>query len=148
MNIVRTFEKFRDSEQGNNPIYGIHIVVEDKHIKQSIFINTSEIVEPSTNWININNLNNEIFLKEHGIDYILEGEDKNIIPIGLVDFTHPEKYCTTVLNVWNCKGIELHKSSHIIENIERAIKIKYRAITFINRFNDFGSSNVGNIDLD
>ena len=148
MNIVRRLEKIKDSESNHNPIYSIQIVVEDKTIRQSIFISVREIVESDTVWININNLNNEDFLKQHRIDYILEGEDKNIIPIGLVDFTNPEKYNMAELNIWNCKGVELHKSNQIIKNIERAIKIKYEAITFINRFNDFGSSNVGNTDLD
>lgn len=136
MNIIKTFNKHRDKESISKIIYGINIVVKNEKTLQNVFIDTSKMFESGTMWIDINKFNSEEFLNEHKIDYILEGEDKNIIPIGLVDFTKPKEYCFNELNIWNRKEIELYKSNQVLENIVRAIQIKYEAVKFINRFSD------------
>jgi len=147
MDIIKTFEKFTDKESMCKNIYGISIVVKKSSVVQNVFVETSKMIEANTSWIDINKLNDESFLIEHKIDYILEGKDKNIIPIGLVDFTQPKEYSFSELNIWNSKCADLHKANQILKNIERAIQIKYEAVKFINRFDNIGSSRTEYINL-
>lgn len=147
MIIIKTFEKFTDKESMCKNIYGISIVVKSGNAVENVFVDTSKMIEPNTVWIDINKLNSESFLKEHQIDYIIEGENKNIIPIGLVNFTEPKNYSFSELNIWNSKCTDLHKANQILENIERAIKIKYEAVKFINRFDNIGSPKTEYINL-
>ena len=148
MNIVKTFEKGRGKGESLYPMFGIKFTIKDETMVQRVFIDTSEIVEPNTMWIDINKLCNEDFLKEHKIDYVLEGENKNIIPIGLVDFTNESEYSKIALNICNFKGVQLYKSNQVIKNIERAIEIKYEAMKFIEIFGDFGTYTEQIINLD
>lgn len=148
MNIEMTFQKYRDKNSLRKMIYGVTIVVKNEDIIQSVFIDTGKMFDPDTVWIDINKFNDENFLKENEIEYILEGKDKNIIPIGLVNFTDPRVYYSNELNIWNRKEIELHKSNQIIKNIERAIQIKYEAVKFTNRFGNVDSFKVESINLD
>lgn len=148
MNIVKTLEKYREKDSYNKFIYGIIIAVKDGTAFQNVFVDTTKLLDVDTVWININNLNSEEFLTEHGIEFILEGKDKNIIPLGLIDFLKPREYCHNELNIWNRDGIELHKANQIIKNIERAIEIKYEAVKFINRFSEVGLTKFEDINLD
>ena len=148
MNIVKTFVKGRNKGESYYPMFGIKFTLKDETTVQRVFMDTSEIVEPNTMWIDINKLYNEDFLKEHKIDYVLEGENKNIIPIGLVDFTNDSEYSKIALNICNFKGVELYKSNQVIKNIERAIEIKYEAMKFIRIFGDFGTEKEEIINLD
>lgn len=98
--------------------------------------NTGDLVDKDTVWISIKNFNDEEFLKQHDIEYIIKENqfNKEITPIGLFEFNDDDnnfRYCELLL--WNVGSEELYKSESIVKNIEEAIKIKYKALKFKNK---------------
>lgn len=75
-------------------------------------------------------LEDEEFLKEANIEFIKD-EDGGIIPIGIVDFQNKFKrlsrLCFTV-----DRSAKLYRVPYILRNIEKAIRIKYKAVDFMN----------------
>lgn len=84
--------------------------------------------------MNLFKLNDENFLKENDIEYIKD--DDNIIPIGIVDFqvSNRERYTKDILSCMAHESDELYKCNKIIDNIIKAIKIKYESEVFTKRF--------------
>ncbi|AYD39651.1 hypothetical protein D4Z93_03590 [Clostridium fermenticellae] len=94
--------------------------------------NTDDLVDEGASWISIRNLNDEEFLKQHKIEYIIKEDQLNknreIIPIGLFEFNDKDNFCDCELLLWNIGSKDLYDFEHIIKNIEDAIKIKYNAL--------------------
>lgn len=74
-------------------------------------------------------LEDEKFLKDANIEFIKD-EKGNIIPIGIVDFQNGYKK-SGILRLSFDRNAELYKVPDILSNIEKAIKIKYKAINFM-----------------
>lgn len=83
-------------------------------------------------------LTDKKFLEDKHIGYIIEKDDagqENIIPIGIVDFIDRDKYdCGRFIIFTTSKNKELYRANQIINNVKRAIQLKYEAYIFINKF--------------
>lgn len=138
MKIIKRFTEFNKQNTFYYKYYAITITVEDENGRsQPVFVNTENLSEHENTWININSLENEEFLKKNNIEYIIEGKEKNIIPIGLVNFNSRNNFTfheLHELNVWNQDEVNLHRANQILENIDRAIQIKYETVRFLKRF--------------
>lgn len=105
---------------------------------------------------NFYDLLNEQYLKENNIEYIIEKENNKdrIIPIGLVKFNNnieiddlefglDRKYMNHSLSLLtDLDDDRLHLCNGVIENIEKAIEIKYEACKFSNKFKRNGSDRI------
>lgn len=116
-----------------------------------VFSNSiDKIKKEGTAFVDINKFNNEDFLKENNIEYLIEEDDKfkqiNLIPVGLVDFIDDLNFNKTSLNLCNFDGVSLEKANQVINNIEKAIKIKHEAYKFKIKFSNNGSTE--NVELD
>lgn len=109
-------------------------LIDDNERGKYVFFNHNKFKEPETDFMNLFNLNDENFLKENDIEYIKE--DDNIIPIGIVDFqvSNRQKYITEELSCMVDDNDELYKCQKIIDNIVRAIEIKYQSELFTRQF--------------
>lgn len=137
MEIRKEYHSFHKIGSYIKNIYGIRYSVYENDKVISCFLNSENLFEPDTRWVSLNKLNQIEFLEEHKIEYIVEEkEQKNIIPIGIVDFTNSQDYYFAELNVFNNDGKELYKANQFMKNIERAVEIKYEAIKFKNKFKD------------
>lgn len=136
MTILIKLHKFNGEIFKTN--YGITIEVLDGKEPQKVFFDQSNFFDFDHKWIDINKLSDEDFLHQHHIE-IIKDEHGNIIPIGLIDFINKSKYNGEQLYLVNYKDENLYKLNQIIKNIEKAIKMKYEAVKFINRFNIDGS---------
>ena len=141
MTILLTFKKLKDE------IYGIQIEVLNEEESQNVFLDQSYLFGADGKWIDINKLIDEKFLDRHNVEIITDA-DGNIIPIGLVDFTNKDENSHDHLFVANHKYENSYKANQIIENIKKAIQIKYEAVKFLNRFDKIGASKVEEINLD
>lgn len=85
-----------------------------------------ELITDSNVWINATNLLSEAYLKENKIEFIIDVETKEIIPLGLIK-VRTEEYVYDALRL-SCKNSdELYKVDKVIKNIIEAIKIKYKS---------------------
>ncbi|WP_372999785.1 hypothetical protein [Lutispora sp.] len=110
-------------------------VLDDNDKVFSKFKDLRQFYEPDTEYIDINKLNSVKFLEDNNIEYIIEGkEDKNIIPVGIIDFTKTKDYYSGELSIFNFDNVDLHKSNQIMKNIERAIELRYEAVKFVQKF--------------
>lgn len=132
-------KRYSSHREESAKYFCIKIVVKEtgnNNPNQCFVKNTENLVDPRTSYITIENLNNEKFLKEHDIEYIIEEnketKEKAIIPIGLFEF-HYSNYSELLL--WHIGDKDLYKVEDIIKNIEKAIQIKYKALKFTNRCN-------------
>jgi hypothetical protein len=145
MTIMLTFKELENRVY--DTLYAIQIEVLNEEGPQNVFLDQRRLFELDNKWIDINKLNNEKFLHAHNIT-IIKDVDGNIIPIGLVDFTYKKEYYHDHLFLVNYECKDLYKSNQIIENIKKAIKLKYEAVKFLNRFNIDGSPKMEEINLD
>lgn len=111
-------------------------VKEDDQNGVSFLRSTVDLVDKDTVWISIKNLNDEEFLKQHQIEYIVKvnesDKSKEIIPIGLFEFNDGD-FRYSELFLWNIGSQDLYKAERIVKNVEDAIKIKYEALKFKNK---------------
>jgi len=110
-------------------------VTKDNEEFYHVFLNHGKFNEEDTVFISLFKLADEEFLIENNIDYIVD-KDNNIIPIGIIDFQQQDKRCCE--DVFRCivtSKDELYKCNEIIDNIVKAIKIKYKSEKFIDMFN-------------
>ncbi|URZ07552.1 hypothetical protein [Clostridium felsineum] len=139
-------EKRYSTDQYNEKFY-ISFTIKDYF--DGGIIDCENLVDKHTRYININNINDVKFLQDNNIDYIEETynstNETQIIPIGLFDFNGSPKHTYTQLLVYNCDGKDLYKSEQIIGNIEKALRIKYRALEFKNKCK---ANNVDTIPFD
>jgi len=133
MNIKIEKEKnFYRMNYNNNCWYGINISIEDDKAVP-IILRQYEFNEEDTVYMNIFKLNDEEFLKENNIAYLVK--DDNIIPIGLIDFQRNDRRCnSTNLSLICTSKDKLYLCESIIKNIVEAIRIKYKSIEFDNTF--------------
>lgn len=135
---IKISKRYAKSNGYQNRRYFVTMsILNDKGISPICFLDSEGLVDNETPYININNLNNETFLKEKGIEYIKEIDNSTneikIIPVGLVDLEDSANYRFTELLLWNHDGKDLYKTEKILENIEKAIKMKYESVKFITK---------------
>ncbi|MFL0198137.1 hypothetical protein ACJDU8_21595 [Clostridium sp. WILCCON 0269] len=107
--------------------YKIEIYIENEDaLFDGGFIKFKNCVKPI---IPINQLTNEDELEKLGIKYLKEkNEDKeNLIPIGIVDFSENPSYKGRRLVISDISYDDLINVEQVIENIRKAISIKYKA---------------------
>lgn len=113
----------------------LKISVKENSQNISFLRNTGDLVDKDTVWISIKNLNDEEFLIQHDIKYVIKENqfDKEIIPIGLFDFNDDDNFRYCELLLWNVGSEDLYKAESTVKNIEEAIRIKYKALKFKNK---------------
>lgn len=100
---------------------------------QSAIFNFNEsMCESPDNYIFIENLQNETFLNNHNIEYIIE--NNQIIPIGIIDFTISDRLLYSCMGIYTSNKDTYYKMPQYIRNIERAFEIKYEAVKFLEMF--------------
>ncbi|PJI09961.1 MULTISPECIES: hypothetical protein [Clostridium] len=97
----------------------------------------------------VTDIDNKEYLKSNNIDFIVEKDNvynsEKIIPVGIVNFIDEDNYYSNRIRINIGEAKNLEKAKKVIENIEKAIKIKYEVLKFKNQFKING--NIKYIDL-
>lgn len=125
-------------KESRSGAYLMNILVHDGERHLRVFLNCYDWYEEDSEFIHLFKLCNEEFLNDNNIEYIKE-DDNNIIPIGVVDFQRLDikKYCEDRLCCLVFKNDELYKCNKMIENLIKAITIKYESVKFSNGFKEY-----------
>lgn len=116
----------------NKYYYAISIksIEDDINISFSPFF-YQQLLSDTFKWIEIENLLSQKYLEENNIEYILEENSKEIIPLGLIDFFRSGG--EDELRLLTDNQDSLYKIKKIVQNILKAIEIKYEGYKFAER---------------
>lgn len=112
--------------------YGLYFTLKDipDNCSNQVFLFEKFIVDNNL-FLDIENITDTKFLSENNIEYIIE--DKQVIPIGFIDFNSTNSDSTYFKFIAKNKD-NLYKYNQIIKNFLRAIEIKYETIKFKEQF--------------
>ena len=119
--------------------YGVNIYIKNEDgICEMSFLNSSKFFNSNSQYLDIKLFYNENFFIKNNIEYFLEKDEKtsltNVIPTGFVDFTNNKDFTNISIPLCNFDNKYFEKDKQVIDNIEKAIKIKYDAIIYLKRF--------------
>jgi len=119
--------------------YGVNICIKNEDDTYEVsFLNSSKFFNQNSQYLDIKLFYNEDFFKKNNIEYILEKDEKTslttVIPTGFIDFTNNWDFTNISIPLCNFDNKHFEKDKQVIDNIEKAIKIKYDAMIYLKRF--------------
>lgn len=123
MHIQICYEKYTEARNGG--FYAILIECDNnKNNKSFAPFYYTQLISEKNIWIDAEKLLAEEYLQTNNVEYIIDKDTEQVIPIGIVEFCKESGKNDLALAFYDTKS--LYKADQVIKNILKAIEIKYK----------------------
>ncbi len=123
MHLQICYEKCTESR--NRGFYAILIECDNnKNNKYFAPFYYYQLISENNLWIDAEKLLSEEYLKTNNVEYIIDKDTKQVIPIGIVEFCKESGKNDLGLAFYDTKS--LYKADQVIKNVLKAIELKYK----------------------